>query len=287
MIRDNKKLIEKKAYEIAYALFRISGNLSPNILGKYIENHCLSMFDSAIYGNQAAVSTESKIIEYYLRLGGDTGLINQENVAVLISELDKLKVTISMLPLVAGPEPINLRFSEPLHQSEPKLTVDIQKMVRPAHHEMVRPAHHEMEVPAEVINKAIEAIANDESAYPADRSGNDVEAQPAPSVAETRKPQLNNIEMRQSTRQSAIVDRIRQFGNPSSGGTGLPAGQAGCRMKELQDAFPAVSERTLRYDLEKLVERGLIERVGPGGPATFYRAKEAVKYSLQHSAISA
>ncbi len=257
MTSDSKKLIEKKAYEVAYALFRVSGNLSPNILGKYIENHCLSMFDSAIYGNQSAVATESKIIEYYLRLGGDTGLINQENVAVLISELGKLSVIMSMMPLAVGPEPIDLHFPRGLHQSEPKLAVDIQKK----------------EVPAEVINKAIEAIANDESASSADRlaspigeSGNEAEVQPAPPDRPAGKPQLNNIEMRQSTRQSAIVDKIRQFGN-------LPAGQAGCRMKELQDAFPAVSERTLRYDLEKLVERGLIERAGTGGPATFYRAK--------------
>lgn len=269
MTIDQEKLIGKKAYEIAYALFRISGNLSTQILGRYIENHCLSLFDSAIYGNAATLAQESRIIEYYLRLGGDLGFLHQDNVAVLILEIGKLNSIVDSLPKFEGPEPIKLHFS----QAEPKVTADIQKMVRPA--------HHEMEVPPEVINREIEAIANDESTYPADRpvstegglaspigaSGNhnNIErpvqsvGQPTPSAGQPARLQMNGIELRQSARHAAIMNKIRQ----------LPD----CRMKDMQESFPAVSERTLRYDLEKLTERGLIERVGPGGPATSYRIK--------------
>ena len=63
-------------------------------------------------------------------------------------------------------------------------------------------------------------------------------------------------------RQSAILQRIRQSGN--------------CRLKEIQELFPEISERTLRYDLQSLAEQNLIERVGNGGPAVFYRVRQAV-----------
>lgn len=57
------------------------------------------------------------------------------------------------------------------------------------------------------------------------------------------------------TRQSAIIEKLQQTEN-------LPAGQAGCRLNELQAIFPEISERTLRYDLESLISKGLVERVG-------------------------
>jgi aspartate oxidase len=58
-------------------------------------------------------------------------------------------------------------------------------------------------------------------------------------------------------RQSAIVDIMRQVQN--------------CRIKDLIAAFPGVSERTLRYDLQKLCEEGTIERLGTAGPGTYYQ----------------
>jgi len=47
-------------------------------------------------------------------------------------------------------------------------------------------------------------------------------------------------------------------------------------MKDIQEYLPESSERTIRYDLQDLVEQGVIERIGNGGPATFYRAKAQV-----------
>lgn len=77
--------------------------------------------------------------------------------------------------------------------------------------------------------------------------------------SENSKNKISN-ERTVEERLSAIVGRIRQNGN--------------CRMKEIQESLPDVSERTIRYDLQKLLERGALERVGSGGPATFYRTRE-------------
>lgn len=57
-------------------------------------------------------------------------------------------------------------------------------------------------------------------------------------------------------RQSAIIEKIRQSGNTA--------------MKDMIAAFPDVSERTLRYDLQRLCNQGVIERMGNGGPTSYY-----------------
>ncbi len=58
-------------------------------------------------------------------------------------------------------------------------------------------------------------------------------------------------------RHSKVIDFIRQSGN--------------CRLKDIHDALPDYSERTLRYDLQALIEGGVVERIGGGGPSTYYR----------------
>ena len=63
-------------------------------------------------------------------------------------------------------------------------------------------------------------------------------------------------------RLTVILDTIKESGY--------------CRLRDLQEIFPEFSERTIRYDIEKLANQGLVERVGNGGPATFYRIKREV-----------
>lgn len=47
-----------------------------------------------------------------------------------------------------------------------------------------------------------------------------------------------------------------------------------CHMKDLVGALPNISERTVRYDVQRLVDKGVIERVGTGGPNSFFRMKK-------------
>ena len=69
----------------------------------------------------------------------------------------------------------------------------------------------------------------------------------------------NHSPVKAAIRQTAILERIRQNGN--------------CRLRDIEDVLQEASERTIRYDLQNLVEKGLIERMGNGGPATFYKVK--------------
>lgn len=58
-------------------------------------------------------------------------------------------------------------------------------------------------------------------------------------------------------RQLAILNHIRKSGNT--------------KMRDLQQLFPDANERLLRYHLQKLGQKGLIEQVGSAA-ATYYRA---------------
>jgi len=70
------------------------------------------------------------------------------------------------------------------------------------------------------------------------------------------------------TRQSAITTKLQQTEN-------LPGQQAGCRLNDLQTIFPNISERTIRYDLEYMISKGLVERVG-SRRNSFYRLKKGI-----------
>lgn len=68
-------------------------------------------------------------------------------------------------------------------------------------------------------------------------------------------------------RQTEILEFIRQFLN-------------NCRMRDLIEKFPDVSERTLRNDVQTLIEVGLIERLGgKSGPNSYFVVIDTSKYS--------
>ena len=70
----------------------------------------------------------------------------------------------------------------------------------------------------------------------------------------------NGVE-NQAMRQSDIFEKIKSFAEKP------------VQLKDIASLFPDVSNRTLRYDLQRLCADGKIERIGQGGPATYYKAR--------------
>lgn len=64
-------------------------------------------------------------------------------------------------------------------------------------------------------------------------------------------------------RQSAIVEKVR---NSAIGKVAF---------KDIVSGFPDVSDRTIRYDLKKLVEEGKLERGGTSGPGGYYQLPQS------------
>ena len=102
------------------------------------------------------------------------------------------------------------------------------------------------------------AIRQDNAAI-AELNIEDCFSKPPIIIEDKEKEEIEKDKENSAMRQSAIMDIIRQVQN--------------CRIKDLIAAFPGVSERTLRYDLQKLCEAGAIERTGTGGPGTYYQLK--------------
>lgn len=83
-------------------------------------------------------------------------------------------------------------------------------------------------------------------------------------------------EQRQSRQSTQVAGSEESFAGQSERQEiilGVIRGSGTVRTKEIQERLPDVSERTLRYDLQKLLERRAIERIGGGGPATSYRLR--------------
>ncbi len=72
-------------------------------------------------------------------------------------------------------------------------------------------------------------------------------------------------------RQSAIMDRLQETGT--------------CRFGELQELLPEISERTLRYDLQSLIDKGMLERIG-SGKHSFYQFKNQIPPVIELPGVS-
>ena len=88
----------------------------------------------------------------------------------------------------------------------------------------------------------------------AKQSGNLPQSTPRRQSEEQREPRE-----KAKNRQDRIVDFVE--------------GSGSAQLKDVIQKFPDISERTLRYDLKQICERGDLVRQGKGGPANVYLPK--------------
>lgn len=224
------QFVFKKAYEIAYALFRLAGVLKRPSFADQLESRGLALLSAAIAEDHAVMATVSRGIECLLKFGGDLGAINRANVDTIATELKGFNAAIAELEKSAKPEAVGLAdiFS--------KSSVSVNC------------PHSAEEVS---VAKSAERIEIENNGLNGDSHSH--------TIAMNNNGNGGNNVVKVAMRQSAILERIRQNHD--------------CRLKDIQEALQDVSERTIRYDLQNLLEQGLIDRSGNGGPATFYRAK--------------
>ena len=113
-------------------------------------------------------------------------------------------------------------------------------------------------------------LSAESGSLPADRHGasgwkNEVTSSVSAGQAIIRKfqngitQQVRDESGNRTIRQNLISEKIRQSGKVN--------------VKELLSQFPGVSERTIRYDLQNLCDRGVVEKIGSSGPGTSYASK--------------
>jgi hypothetical protein len=225
----------KKSFEISYAIFRITGKIENKSFGRMLERQALKLLDAASAGNGNEAIGIAEQIKQFINFGEALGFVHPGNAQTLRNELGSLDELVGSSGIATSQEEIPL--------GDIFLKQETLFMGRPAN-----PANGKSGNGNQSGNPAIRQNKSLPEYEPAIQSGN-----PATNANESG----NSIPS--AIRQSAILDRIRQSGN--------------CRLKDIMEVLPDTSERTLRYDLQSLVEQNLVERVGTGGPMVFYRVK--------------
>jgi len=247
----NADFIKQKAREISYALIRVCFYIKRQDLKSLLEKSSFELLEKCARfsadntkNNFDEAEAVVSVLDGLVRLGHSIYEIEPVNATILVRELDGLNSAIWSRHNVEDPrfgKTASGQFGNPSLERE---SLDLEGMFSkvPAiiHEEPGRDKQSNGNV-MDSINVAdfdTEQVSQDEQV-----------ATPAVSI--------NNVSLNAAMRQSAIINRIKESSTS--------------RLKDLMTGFSGVSERTLRYDLQRLCGQGVIERVGNGGPASYYK----------------
>jgi hypothetical protein len=234
-----ERFILTKSYEIAYALFRIAATmLQEKDFSERLRAAGAGFLEASAVQDYAAVRKSLQAAECLVKFAGDLNLMGSTNADTLLREVYVLDAAVIERMRAAKTHEIDLAeiFSKP--EWTPTVTATNEEEGDTAKNDNAATA-------ARYIKE--EPVA---------------ELEPESQTESDMPVATNSIGfIKAEIRQSAIMDKIRQSGN--------------CRMKDLQDVLPGCSERTIRYDLQSLLEQSMIERVGNGGPSVFYRMRQS------------
>jgi hypothetical protein len=246
----NARFIITKTYEIAYALFRLASQIQEKDFAERLRVSGSELLSSSAAGDYAAAARALPVMECLVKFAGDVAIIGTANSDVLLREIYALDAAVAKAKSAAKADELDVAeiFSKPEPARGNSANHNPASNGNPAKQE---PANHFAESnPAEPKPAIIE-----ENWQPAPAPESDPEA-----MIDEGPNNINGM-LKSAIRQNTILERIRQSGS--------------CRLKDIQEVLPDCSERTIRYDIQTLLEQNLIERVGNAGPSVYYRARQA------------
>lgn len=277
---------KQRSFEVVWAVFRVAAHISRPQLKKGLEDAALTFM--------ASKTLETIIdLEYSIRLSQEIEEISVVNAGVLLREIGGLKKILSETAQekminevkIEGKEKILIEemFSKPpmvfaefakmiAQMSTTKKQEDMGNIEKSGNTEIddvgVKPSH---------INAGQKspAMLVKEDYIEEKKSGNvkigidgvntvyKETQQKSPAMQNEQKVSKTEDVTQKgayfSERQEIIIDLLKK--------------RTLCHIKDILDLLPGISDRTLRYDIQKLVDKKLIERVGTGGPKSFLRIK--------------
>jgi hypothetical protein len=273
-----ERFILTKSYEIAYAIFRIAAIMPEKDFAERLRAAGAGMLEAGAVQDYAAARKSLQIAECLVKFAGDTSLMGAANSDTLLREVYVLDAAVIERMNAAKESAIDLAeiFSKPV--AAPAQVSDSMEDDQ----NMSAAANDDIDIESEPTIKTDEDVENEDEPIAAFAKSYSANSEPmrepevnlhpaiakysATAIAHPVHPAHNPASaieasgvsfIKAEIRQSAILGKIRQSGN--------------CRMKDLQDVLPGCSERTIRYDLQSLLEQKLIERIGNGGPSVFYQ----------------
>lgn len=263
------EFLKKKAREISYALNRVSfyikrqdlRNRVERLSFEFLENVAIASEDASDKVSLIRVFKNISALDVLVRIAHSLYEIETVNSNILVKELDSFNSAIKEFgnSAIANPFAIETLNLESIFSMPPAV---------------VRQTANENN--SAMPSSAIRQSANGNQIATIDKEKEIVErAYSDGQQAEQQESFINKLAINKiiseskavassgnsAIRQNLISEKIRQSGKAT--------------VREMVVQFPGVSERTLRYDLQRLCDQGVIERVGNSGPGTSYIPKKS------------
>lgn len=256
--------ISNKAQEVGYALMRLAPYVRRKELRSRFEGLAVALVETVASEEPDTASSTIAAIRNIVNLAVSIYEVEPINANALLERLEYLNAAIRQLS-GRGPLPSVGELFRPVDGGENGVAASFRaNAVKDATSSGVR----SQEQSGEYVIPAPEGISETRVDIE-----HDIAADLFPGVASSEEEPVKStsamVSVGSAIRQSAILAKIKESSNRQSQGSAF----RGCRMKDLIAEFPDVSERTLRYDLQRLLQQGSIDRIGNGGPASYYVMK--------------
>ena len=260
--------ILKKSYEVAYALCRIAAKIPEKPFSDALTNEGIKILGFTAENEYEKATKALAAAEYFIKLGTGIDVVNLANGEMVLSEmvlLDEMIMELLSVPKIEAADLSGI-FTKPQKAVQGVVTGKIPSNDRIATSVSPLSSFSSPVIPAKAGIHASNLSYFEESVDP-DLHQDDTKVEfgdiPAteeiPAMPESELSNEIGTLIKAGDRQMVILEKIRRSGN--------------CRTKDLEDLFPEASERTIRNDLQSLAEQNLIEKVGTGGPAVFYKSR--------------
>ncbi len=302
----SKEFFIQRSFEVVWAVFRVAEHTTRQKIKQGLE-------DKAVDYLLAKDLMTLDGLEEVVRLSGQIKEINQINTSVLLREIGNLRAAMLELDgtqrkqLASAITPENAPKIEEVFSRPPMRVSDLIEIMKKSGFEIKESKVEEKEpAPKDYLEKnlletnkstqtnniyfgkspAREEInfvkeKQEEIKYEHKESGKEEINSPAreesPATANLNSParqESGKEEIKSPASKKDRFEAIIGFKERNSIIMEVLNKRSLCHTKDLVDALPNISERTVRYDIQRLVDKGIIERVGTGGPNSFFRIKK-------------
>lgn len=248
------EFLYKKVYEFSYAASRIASSAKNRDISELMESKAVRLLDSVLVADYDKTKELINSIISLSSLMVDSGILNSINRDVLEGESESIELAIKALPKERERESLpDLNLGKIFSKSVLPINPHTKRGVMP-HTKDGESFSYGVGVKRQIADKQVKLAGQSETEQHqstiADRNIADVGSEKLPISSDEISDRSNEERgsFKSELRQSAIIAKLQKVEN--------------CRLNELQELFPNISERTLRYDLEYLISSGFIERIG-------------------------
>ena len=236
--------IRQKAQEVAFFVLRIAIYVRRKELRERLERLSFQLIEEAQREDFEYSAKTTDTLLALIELGKSLYEIEPINAESAIRELKSLNSAIRQRAGFADLPNIGTLFSAPQDNKE----------IRQAHPEGIRQAHPE-EVRQTIRQTIRQDVRQNVRQNSIDSANQGIQEKPE------IKQKSDKTKEKTDLRQSGLLLRMHKTGNRQF------------YLKDVLAILPEVSERTIRYDLQRLCGQGLLEKVGTVGPSTYYVIK--------------